>query len=302
MEFEYPYAFLLIPLFIVCSFVCKPKNAQIYFFLFEDKKQILTQESVLNFFKWLGIFSLIIALASPIFKEAKTSTKPAHAVVMLLDTSESMIRTSRGFFGADVPSQKFEKAKQIASEYIKKRVNDHVGVIVFGDFAYVATPLSFDNKSTTEILKHLQQGVAGDKTAMYDALFLSTRLLKESKAKQKVAILLTDGFNTSGNIPLEVALRAIKSENLKVFTIGLGREGEFDKESLKLIATQSGGKFFHAKDVSELSKVYEEIDKIQLSKLETKSQFHIDYWYSYFLFVSLFNFLFYLLFLKRRSV
>lgn len=301
MEFKYPFVFLLFLVFLICAFTCKVQNATLYMNLFSYHKG-MQKRYFLHFFKWLGIFSLILSLANPISKIMQENTNPAHSVVLLMDTSESMVKTARGFFGGSVYSDKFDKAKKIAASYIKQRVGDNVGLIVFGDFAYVASPLSFDHVSTASLLEHIKQGVAGNKTAMYDALFLSARLLKDSKAKEKAVILLTDGFNTSGQIPLEAAIRAIKSEGIKVFTIGIGHEGEFDAQTLAYIAQESGGKFFYSLDADGLKDVYEKIDKLQKSELKSDEKFITKYWYQYPLFLSIFSFLIYILLLKGRRV
>lgn len=301
MQFEYPWVFITLLLFIICYFTCKPQSASVYMSLFTYKKAVLSYSYLAKVLRWIGIVSLITALASPVNKEPQVETKPAHAVVMLMDTSESMTKESRGFFGGSVTSDKFEKAKAIGAKYIEQRVNDHVGIIVFGDFAYVASPLSFDHKSTAMLLEQTTQGVAGNKTAMFDALFLSARLLKDSEAKEKVAILLTDGFNTSGKIPLDAAIRAIKSENIKVFAIGLGKVGEFDSATLQYIAKESGGAFFQSLNADGLKEVYEKIEQIQKAKLKSEPKYNTEYLYIYPLLLSFFALLFSIL-LDRRGV
>ncbi len=300
-EFQYPYLFLIIIIFIVCAFTCKHKNATIYMSLY-GQKSVAKTEYLVHFIKWLGILALTISLTSPITKKVQPATKPAHAVVLLMDTSESMVKSARGFFSVEQRSDKFDKAKEMASSYIEQRVGDHIGIIVFGDFAYVASPLSFDHKSSAEILKNIEQGIAGNKTAMIDALFLATRLLKDTKAKEKAVVLLTDGFNTSGTIPYEAALRAVKSENIKVFSIGIGRDGEFDARTLKDIAQQSGGEFFHSINADGLKEIYEKIDQIQKSELRDKESFEINYLYIYPLSVAFFSFFIYIFLTRGRRL
>lgn len=302
LEFEYPWAFILVLLFIVCALKCKVKNATIYMSMFQAKDETIGISYITQTLKWLGIILLIVSIASPITKSAKPSTRPAHAVVLLMDTSESMVKKSRGFFGGPSRSDKFDKAKKIASSYIEQREGDHIGIVVFGDFAYVASPLSFDTKTSAAILRRLEQGVAGNKTAMYDALFLSTRLLKDSPAKEKAVILLTDGYNTSGKIPLEASMRAIQSENLKVFTIGIGVEGEFDKNVLQHIAKNSGGVFFHSLKADDLDSIYKQIDQLQKSDLSEKERFDINYLFMYPLLFSITFLTLYLLVSKGRQI
>ncbi len=287
MQFEYPFVFLILAVFVVCAFTCREKSAYMYMPNFFKISQQIKTNYTKEIFKWLSIVMLITALASPISKDEKIATKPAHAVMLLMDVSDSMsqdrMRVS-SFGGVD---NKLSVAKQKASEYIKQRVSDHVGIIVFGDFAYVASPLSFDHVSSASLLESIKRGVAGSKTAMYDALFLSARLLKNSKAKEKVVILLTDGINTAGQIPLQVALNAVEDEKLKVFTIGIGRQGDYDERVLRLIAQKSGGEFFAARDSKSLEKIYTHIDKLQKSELRAKPEFNNNYLYMYPLGVSL---------------
>lgn len=302
VEFQYPYLFVLLIIFIICAFTCKYKNATIYMSLLTQKSPAIKTNYMVRVIKWLGIIALIVSLASPIIKKTQPATKPAHAVVLLMDTSESMVKSGNGFFSAQTRSDKFDKAKEIASSYIEQRGGDHIGIIVFGDFAYVASPLSFDHKSSAEILRNIEQGVAGNKTAMIDALFLSTRLLKDTKAKEKVVILLTDGFNTSGTVPYEATMRAVQSENIKVFTIGIGRNGEFDARILQDIAQQSGGVFFHSLSADGLKNIYEKIDQIQKSELRDKESFEIQYLYIYPLLVSIISFFIYILLIKGRRI
>ena len=281
MQFEYPYVFLILILFIICAFTCKEKSAYMYMPNFFKISLHVKRNYFKEAFKWLSIVMLITALASPLTKDEKSATKPAHAVMLLMDVSDSMSQGRMVINSLGGIDSKLNVAKQRASEYIKQRVSDHVGIIVFGDFAYVASPLSFDHDSSAMLLESIKRGVAGSKTAMYDALFLSARLLKNSKAKERVVILLTDGFNTAGQIPLEVALNTIEDEKLKVFTVGIGRYGDYDEQVLKLIAKKSGGEFFSARNSANLEKIYAHIDRLQKSELRAKPEFNNNYLYMY---------------------
>ena len=287
MQFEYPYVFLILLVFIICAFTCKEKSAYMYMPNFFKISLHVKVNYIKESLKWLSIIMLVTALASPLTKDEKIATKPAHAVMLLMDVSGSMSNGGmvvNSYGGVD---SKLNVAKQRASEYIKKRVSDNVGIIVFGDFAYVASPLSFDHLSSATLLESIKKGVAGRKTAMYDALFLSARLLKNSKAKEKVVILLTDGFNTAGQIPLEVALRTIEDEKIKVFTVGIGRYGDYDENVLKLIAQKSGGEFFSARSSDSLEKIYAHIDRLQKSELRAKPKFNKNYLFMFPLSLSL---------------
>jgi Ca-activated chloride channel family protein len=301
MQFEYPYVFLILLLFLVCSFLCKPKRAYMYMPDFFKISLHVKRNYLKEVLKWLSIICLITALSSPFMQEEKVNTKPAHAVMLLMDVSNSMSQGRMVINSLGGVDNKLNVAKQRASEYIKNRINDHVGIIVFGDFAYVASPLSFDHISSASLLQSIKKGVAGNKTAMYDALFLSARLLKNSKAKEKVVILLTDGFNTAGEIPLEVALNIIEDEKIKVFTVGIGKYGDYDDKVLKLIAKKSGGEFLIARDSDSLEKIYTYIDRLQKSQLQFKPKFDNIYFYMYPLTLSIL-FLFTYLLLDIRGL
>jgi len=300
-SFEYPYVFLLLLVFVICAFTCKPQKPYMYMPNFANISSSIKSNIFKEILKWLSIILLITSLASPVSKKSEAATKPAHAVMLLMDVSDSMSQGGILVNSLGRVANKLSVAKSMASDYIKQRLNDHVGVIVFGDFAYVASPLSFDHDSVAKLLDTVNKGVAGSKTAMYDALFLSARLLKNSPAKQKVAILLTDGFNTAGDIPYSVALRAVESEKMKVYTIGIGNYGEYDERALNEIAKKSGGEFFRANDASSLKIIYEQIDKLEKSKLKDKPKYQKTYLYMYPLGVSFFFFLLYTLLHVRKA-
>ncbi len=295
MQFEYPYIFLVFLLFVVCSFMCKEKRAYMYMPNFFKISSNIKRNYLKEILKWLSIVFLIIALASPFTQEKKVNIKPAHAVMLLMDVSNSMSQGRMVINSLGGVDNKLNVAKQRASEYIKNRIDDYVGIIVFGDFAYVASPLSFDHISSANLLNSIKRGVAGSKTAMYDALFLSARLLKNSKTENKIVILLTDGFNTAGEIPLEVALNTIEDEKIKVFTVGIGKYGDYDERVLKLIAKTSGGEFFTARDSNGLEKIYTYIDKLQKSQLQSKPKFNNIYLYMYPLVLALISLFGYIL-------
>jgi Ca-activated chloride channel family protein len=300
MEFEYPFVILLIPMFIICAFICKSKSAYMYMSNFFKISLHVKRNYAKDALKWISIIALIVALASPIIKDEKSATRPAHAVILLMDVSDSMSK-GRIIDSQGGVSNKLSIAKQRAGEYIKQRTSDHVGIIVFGDFAYVASPLSFDYKSTASLLRGLKRGVAGSGTAMNDALFLAARLLRNSNAKERIVILLTDGFNTAGEIPLEVALRVVEDEQIRVFTVGVGRHGDYDEKALRTIAQRSEGEFFSARDSKSLQRIYAHIDRLQKSELAARAEFSNNYLYMYPLGLSLISLFGYILLHARGA-
>ncbi len=281
LSFEYKSAFLLFLLFLLCLKFCKPKLKALYFpnaaKLYKSAKE---KSYLFTLLKILTAFFLITALASPIKKdEYQISNQKGHEIALILDASGSMREYN-----------KFDIVKQIVLNFIKKRKNDKIGLTIFADFAYVAVPLTYDKKSLIDLLKKIDVGIAGvQRTALYEALFLSTRLFKHSKAKNKVAILLTDGVDNTNSIPLEVAIKSAKKYHIKVYTIGIGVPGgDFNPQVLQKIAKETGGKYYNATNTKELQEIYQEIDKLEKSKFKAQKYVKKSYYFMYPLSLGLF--------------
>jgi len=169
--------------------------------------------------------------------------------------------------------------KKVATEFIEKRVGDRLGLILFGTNAYLQTPLTFDRKTVQTLLNESALGLAGDNTAIGDAIGLAVKRLHSEKASSRVLILLTDGANTAGNItPLKAAELAAQQQ-LKIYTIGIGADEmivqslfgsrkvnpsqDLDEKTLTLIAEKTGGQYFRARDSSELQKIYQILDQLE---------------------------------------
>lgn len=278
--FEYPWAFLIIIPFIICQIYCKPKMDALFFptikFLKKASKKSMLLENIL---KILIILLLTTSLASPIIKdEISIKNDKGYEISLIIDASGSMEENN-----------KFGIVKEIVSDFLDKRVHDKIGLSIFGDFAYVAVPLTYDKKSIKRLLQRLQVGVAGNhRTALYEALFLSSNLFKNSHAKKKIAILLTDGMNNVDNIPLDVAIKTVKKYGIKVYTVGIGRVGDFNPVVLKKIADESGGKFFQANSRQKLKEIYDTIDKLEKSKIKANKYVKKRYLYAYPLSFALF--------------
>lgn len=283
LAFEYPYLLMGFFIFILCAFTCKEKHSTLYIPHLLSMPLHVKTHHLQTILKWLGVSMLFTALASPVIQSKEEQLRLSHSILLLLDVSESM---HKELFDRTTMKSKFVLSKELAAAFIEKRKMDNIGVIVFGDFAYVATPLTYDYESASMIVQNLEEGVAGNKTAMYDALFLATRLLQNNSAKEKVVVLLTDGFNTTGNIPLDAALRALESEKIKVYAIGIGREGEFDEGVLNVFAQKSGGAFFKANNAKTLEEIYIKIDAMEQSLQNSSGEYHYQYLYMYPLLVA----------------
>ena len=182
---------------------------------------------------------------------------------------------------------RFEITKKMARDFILKRVGDNVGIVLYGDFAFIASPITYEKMIVTDMLSYLSQGMAGQNTAIGEAIAISVRAFKHSTAKTKIIILLSDGEHNSGSISPKDAMKLVKDKGIKIYTIGIGNEGESDEKLLERIAKDSGGKFFTATSGSELQKVYSEIDSLESSKIKSREYILKDYYYSIFLVLAL---------------
>ena len=270
---EYPI-FLLLPLvYLLCAKFCKAKSEAIFFpgstLL---KKATAKRKSLESAVKFLMVLLMSTALASPVIEdEVSVQNDKGYEISLIMDASGSMQENN-----------KFGIVKNIVEDFLDKRSHDKIGLTIFADFAYVAVPLTYDKKSIKRLLKRLDVGVAGkSRTALYEALFLSSNLFKDSKAKNKIAILLTDGMDNTGTIPLDVAIKTVKKYGIKVYTIGIGNQGDFDPRVLTKIAKKSGGEFFAANSIEKLKKIYATINRLEKSKIKANKYIKKNYFYQY---------------------
>lgn len=225
----------------------------------------------------------MVALASPIVVDkASPLNRNGKDIVLAIDGSGSM--NSSGFDTEDEVSDgerlsRFELTKKIASEFIQKRTQDNVGVVLFGDFAFIASPITYEKEIVVQMLSYLSHGMAGQNTAIGEGVEMGVRSFKHSKAKSQVIILLTDGEHNSGRISPKDAVALAKKSGIKIYTIGIGNRGEADEALLKEIAQSSDGEFFHATSAKELKKVYEEIDALESSAIKSKEYLKFDLYY-----------------------
>ena len=234
---------------------------------------------------------LSIALASPIvIDRVNPLNRDGKDIVLAIDASGSMNSSGFDFETEEQITQRrsrFEIAKLVASEFIQKRLSDNVGVVLFGDFAFIASPITYEKNIVVEMLSYLSQGMAGQNTAIGEAMALSVRAFKHSKAKTKIIVLLTDGEHNSGEIAPKEAQKLAKKEDIKIYTIGMGNAGEADEALLRHIAIESGGEFFHAANAKELREIYEKIDELESSKIRSRDYILKEYYYALFLLAAL---------------
>ena len=263
----YPYTLLLL-LLIPCFIWCRLKSNILYF----SKPEWLPNRAFLwesNLLLIISIFTLlIISLSSPYsYDNSISSKKRGRDLILALDTSGSM--GERGFNREKPELSRYDISVALAKEFIKNRDNDNVGLVIFGSFAFTASPLTYDLKSLIEIFDLTSSiGIAGTNTAIGDAIMEGVKSLSKGIAKSKVLILLTDGKHNSGaNSPREGVREAIKN-GVKIYTIGIG--DDYDRELLSKIAKESGGRAFFAKDSSKLKEIYKSIEKLEPSPIRDR--------------------------------
>ncbi|MEA3522676.1 MAG: VWA domain-containing protein [Campylobacterota bacterium] len=299
LYFEFPKIAFVIGFFIACESLCRMRLSSIYFpHTAQFVKKTMVQSKLLFILKWLGIILLILALMSPVKdEEIMLDPEEGYDIALVLDVSQSM--GAQGFDPSNPRANRFDAVKSIVADFVKERQNDNLGFVVFGQYSFVASPLTYDQEILTRVLEQLYIGMAGKYTALYEALAQSVNLLKGSKAKSKIAILLTDGHNTpGGKIPLDIAIELAKKEGVKVYPIGIGARGEYNAEVLNTIAQETGAEAFGAHSAGQLKEIYKKIDELEKSEIERESYSYLKYYYMYPLFLA---FIFLLAFVYLRN-
>jgi len=301
-SFEYPLLLSSILFFVLCAKFCKERSRAIFF---PHIKTLMVQSakntSWLNVLKWLGIVSAVIALASPVItKSYSNSKKEGRDIVLIIDSSDSM--RQRGFDPKDLWRNKFDVVKDVVADFIEKRENDRIGMVTFADIAFIASPLTFEKKFLTNITHMQKMGVAGKRTAINDAIVQSYNLLSKSKAKSKIAILLTDGIDNMSKIPFDDVKNLVSKRDIKLYAIGIGNARDYNGKYLQVLAKSGHGLAFGAQDASTLKQIYEEIDKLEATKIDDKKVVHHTYLYIYPLFLAIILLLLFIYFRNSKGV
>jgi len=224
---------------------------------------------------------LVVAAARPqTFGEPLGVPITGRDLMLCIDISGSMNETD--LYSGNLPATRMSVVKNVAQDFVSRRVGDRIGLIMFGTKAYVQSPLTHDHDSVQHFLSEARVGLAGRSTAIGDAIGLGVKRLRERPAEARVLVLLTDGENSEGAVdPLEAA-RLAADNNIRVHTIGVGsessgsllgralgmRNSELDETTLKSIAEQTGGQYFRARDQRELEQIYRAIDKLEPTEMD----------------------------------
>ena len=233
---------------------------------------------------------LIVALARPqSVDEGSTSNTEGIDIVLAIDISTSML-------AQDLQPDRIQAAKQVAGNFITDRPGDRIGLVAFAGEAFTQSPLTTDQGTLQTLLGRLRSGVVEDGTAIGDGLATSINRIKDGKAKSKSIILLTDGSNNTGIVAPLTAAEIAKKLGIKVYTIGVGTNGTapypqinmfgrieyvptpvvIDEETLKQVASITGGKYFRATGNKVLSEIFDEIDKLEKTELDVRHFSHTE--------------------------
>ncbi len=197
-------------------------------------------------------------------------------LMLAVDLSASM--QERDFVLGDRLINRLLATKVVAGDFIERRQGDRIGLILFGDRAYLQAPLTHDRTTVKQLLDEAQIGLAGEATAIGDAIGLAVKRLRELHSQQRILILMTDGSNTAGALAPEQATELAVAEGLRIYTIGIGRErsqqglfggffagrgAELDEAGLSRIAQRTGGSYFRAQDLDQLAGIYRQLDTLE---------------------------------------
>ena len=266
--FGSPY-FLALLLLLPCFLWCKQYSKPYYF---PKLSWINRQSPLLSWEPWLKmlLFSLMVfALAKPFVYDSKANAhKKGRDLVLAIDASGSMAQ--RGFDKHDRLQTKYSTTLALSKDFIIKRYDDNMGIVVFGTFAYTASPLTYDLASLSYLLDMTNVGLAGESTAIGDAIMQALRALAYGEAKNKAIVLLTDGYHNAGKSSPKEAVKKAKALGIKVYTIGIGKKSDYDAALLETIAKETGARSFSASSASQLSKIYENIDALEPSPIRSE--------------------------------
>ncbi len=272
---------------------------------FKTTQSLLSKLKPLLFvFRMLALAALIVALARPQSTDVtnKSRTTRGIDIVMAIDVSGSML-------AKDLKPNRMEALKRVAAEFVEQRPNDRIGLVLYAAESYTKTPVTSDKAVVLEALDAVKyDNVLQDGTGIGVGLATAVNRLKDSKAKSKVIILLTDGVNNSGFIDPRMASEIAREFGVKVYTVGIGTNGmadfpyaiapngqflfkkmkvEIDEKLMKEIAQTTGGKYFRATSNQSLTTIYNEINKLETTEVTEQRFYNYDEKYRFFAFLAL---------------
>jgi Ca-activated chloride channel family protein len=301
-KFEWIWLFLALPLPILIQKYFKPavKNDDqaLKVPFYQQLTKIANDISISNTSKlsknlilaWLVWLLLITAAARPVFLIAnKHLPSTGRDLMFAVDISDSM-----QIADMDSNKQKVDRltvTKNVLKKFIKNRVGDRLGLILFGTYPYLQAPLTFDRQTVETLLLEAHTGMAGTQTSIGDAIGLAIKHLRNRPENSRVLVLLTDGANTAGEMSPIQAAKIAKQENIKIYTIGIGADelvipgifgsslgshtvnpsADLDEKTLTEMANMTGGKYYRAKNLHDLTDVYKTLDTLEPALQEDES-------------------------------
>ncbi|MEC7157963.1 MAG: VWA domain-containing protein [Pseudomonadota bacterium] len=288
LSFVWPWFYLILPLPFLYRKLRRSANSEspylestILLSIAETQNRLVSSTSqrrlliLLLIIAWL---SLVTAIARPVnIGDPVALPTTGRDILLAVDISGSMEREDMIINGRQV--NRLYAVKSVVSDFVNTREGDRLGLILFGERAYLQTPLTFDTKTLRDLLIEAQIGFAGNGTAIGDAIGLSVKKLKERPDSNRVLILLTDGSNTAGVLSPSEASDIAKKAKVKIYTIGIGdgrqrnqglfgqtlvnQNNDLDERTLTAIADLTGGKYFRARDPRELRSIYDQLNKLE---------------------------------------
>ena len=263
---------------------------------------------VIPLLRGLVLILLILALARPQLGISKKRVKDKGIdIMMAVDISSSML--AEDFTHKGERMNRLAVVKRVLNDFIPRRLNDRLGMICFAKRPYTLAPLTWDQDWLSQRLEDLEVGMIEDGTAIGSAIMSSVNRLKDSEAKSKVLILLTDGVNNTGEIQPMMAAETASALNVKIYTIGAGKKGpvpypvknsfgqkmgyqrvniDIDEELLEQVAQKTGGQYFRATDTGELYQIYRQIDQLEKTEIEKTEFFRYKELYPHLILIALF--------------
>ena len=244
--------------------------------------------------RWMTLGLFIVGMARPQYVESETAVKASGIdIVVAIDLSGSMEAEDFELKGQRV--NRLIIAKDVLKKFVEKRPGDRIGLVAFAGKAYVAAPLTLDHDFLQMNIDRLELHTIEDGTAIGSGLSAAINRLRELKSKSKLVVLMTDGVNNAGKVPPLTAAEAAQALGVKVYTIGVGTQGtapmpytdpfgrkgyrqievDIDEKTLTAVAQKTGGEYFRADNTDTLRKIYERIDTLEKSEVETKKYVHI---------------------------
>lgn len=296
IEFEWPWLFLIIPLPLLLRWIMSAgsssNDAALRVPFFDEFKAAHTSSTKTEQRLWPLLIAmvawllLVTASARPLWMGEPIELPISGRDLMLaVDLSGSMEVEDFQINGKTV--NRLIATQWVGGEFIRRRVGDRLGLILFGRQAYLQTPLTFDRETVRTLLHEAVIGLAGKETAIGDAIGLAVKRLRDNKESSRILILLTDGANTAGEVEPIKAAELAAQEGLKIYTIGIGADemlvrglfgnrrvnpsADLDEKTLKAIADKTGGRYFRARDVDELNKIYKLLDELEPVEQEAQT-------------------------------